>query len=126
MALPLGAELPAAEAVQVQVDGQSYEVQPDEVEVHVEAHAGLAIAAEGKRGHTAAMHSKHLDRLSRMAREVNTSIFVKNGPALAGLGMNGEGYVSFSIASPTGEGLTSAKDFCRVRRCTLVDSFRIV
>ena len=86
----------------------------------------LAIAAEGGRGHTAVMHSKHLDRLSRMARQVNTSIFVKNGPSLAGLGLQGEGYASFSIASPTGEGLTSAKDFTRVRRCTLVDSFRIV
>ena len=72
------------------------------------------------------MHSKHLDHLSRMAREINCSIFVKNGPSLAGLGFGGEGYTSFSIASPTGEGLTSAKDFCRARRCTLVDSFRIV
>ena len=86
----------------------------------------LAIQAEGGRGHTATMHSKHLDHLSRMAREINASIFVKNGPATAGLGLNGEGFASFSIASPTGEGVTSAKHFCRVRRCTLVDSFRIV
>jgi acyl-CoA reductase-like NAD-dependent aldehyde dehydrogenase len=87
---------------------------------------GLAIALEGGRRHTAVMYSKHLDHLSRMAREINCSIFVKNGPSLAGLGFGGEGYSSFSIASPTGEGLTSAKDFSRVRRCTLVDSFRIV
>ncbi len=86
----------------------------------------LAVALEGGRGHTAVMWSKHLDHLSRMAREINCSIFVKNGPSLAGLGFGGEGYASFSIASPTGEGLTSAKDFSRVRRCTLVDSFRIV
>jgi len=86
----------------------------------------LAVALEGGRGHTAVMWSKHLDHLSRMAREINCSIFVKNGPSLAGLGFGGEGYTSFSIASPTGEGLTSAKDFSRVRRCTLVDSFRIV
>ena len=86
----------------------------------------LAIALEGGRRHTAVMYSKHLDHLSRMAREINCSIFVKNGPSLAGLGFGGEGYSSFSIASPTGEGLTSAKDFTRVRRCTLVDSFRIV
>ncbi len=86
----------------------------------------LAIALEGGRRHTAVMYSKHLDHLSRMAREINCSIFVKNGPSLAGLGFGGEGYSSFSIASPTGEGLTSAKDFSRVRRCTLVDSFRIV
>ena len=86
----------------------------------------LAVAAEGGRGHTAVMHSKHLDHLSRMAREINTTIFIKNGPSLAGLGFGGEGYTSFSIASPTGEGVTSAKDFSRVRRCTLVDAFRIV
>jgi acyl-CoA reductase-like NAD-dependent aldehyde dehydrogenase len=86
----------------------------------------LAIALEGGRRHTAVMYSKHLDHLSRMAREINCSIFVKNGPSIAGLGFGGEGYCSFSIASPTGEGLTSAKDFSRVRRCTLVDSFRIV
>ena len=77
-------------------------------------------------GHTATIHSKNLDVLSRMSREINTSIFVKNGPSLAGLGFGGEGYTSFSIASPTGEGVTSARDFVRVRRCVLVDAFRIV
>ncbi len=86
----------------------------------------LAKDVEQGMGHTATMHSKHLDHLSRMAREINTSIFVKNGPSLAGLGFGGEGYASFSIASPTGEGLTTARDFTRVRRCTLVDAFRIV
>ncbi len=86
----------------------------------------LAKAAEQGMGHTATCHSKNLDVLSRMSREINTSIFVKNGPSLAGLGFGGEGYTSFSIASPTGEGLTSAVDFTRVRRCTLVDAFRIV
>jgi len=86
----------------------------------------LAKAVEQGMGHTAIMHSKNLDHLSRMAREINTSIFVKNGPSLAGLGFGGEGYTSFSIASPTGEGLTSARSFSRVRRCVLVDAFRIV
>jgi aldehyde dehydrogenase len=86
----------------------------------------LARAAEQRMGHTAVMHSKDLDALSRMSREINTSIFVKNGPSLAGLGFGGEGFTSFSIASPTGEGLTSARNFARVRRCVLVDAFRIV
>jgi acyl-CoA reductase-like NAD-dependent aldehyde dehydrogenase len=86
----------------------------------------LARAVEQGMGHTAMCHSKNLDVLSRMSREINTSIFIKNGPSLAGLGFGGEGYTSFSIASPTGEGLTSAIDFTRVRRCTLVDAFRIV
>lgn len=86
----------------------------------------LAIEAEHGYRHTAVMHSKNLDNLSRMAREFGGSIFVKNGPNLAGLGFGGEGFTSFSIATPTGEGMTTARDFTRVRRCTLVDSFRIV
>ena len=86
----------------------------------------LAVAAEHGFGHTAAMYSRNIDNLSRMAREINCSIFVKNGPTLAGLGYGGEGYTSFSIASPTGEGLTTALTFSRIRRCTMVDHFRIV
>lgn len=86
----------------------------------------LAIEAEHGFGHTATMWSRNLDNLSRMAREINCSIFVKNGPALAGLGYGGEGFTSFSIASPTGEGMTTARTFSRLRRCILVDHFRIV
>ena len=86
----------------------------------------LAVEAEHGFGHTASMFSRDIDALSRMARAVNTSIFVKNGPTLAGLGYGGEGYASMSIASPTGEGLTNALTFTRIRRCTLVDHFRIV
>jgi acyl-CoA reductase-like NAD-dependent aldehyde dehydrogenase len=76
--------------------------------------------------HTASMHSRNIDKLSRMARECNCSIFVKNGPNYAGLGEGGEGPTSFTIASPTGEGMTTARTFTRIRRCTLVDNFRIV
>jgi propionaldehyde dehydrogenase len=86
----------------------------------------LALQYEGGRRHTATMHSKNIGKLSDMARRVNCSIFVKNGPSYAGLGMGGEGYSSFTIASPTGEGMTSPISFTRERRCTLVDYFRIV
>lgn len=86
----------------------------------------LAVEAEHGFGHTASMWSRNIDKLSRMAREIDCSIFVKNGPNLAGLGYGGEGFTSFSIASPTGEGLTSPLTFSRIRRCTLVDHFRIV
>lgn len=86
----------------------------------------LAKKAEHGFGHSAVMHSKNLDNLSRMAKEMNCSIFVKNGPAYSGLGFGGEGYCSFSIASPTGEGLTGPRSFSRERRCVLVDHFRIV
>jgi acyl-CoA reductase-like NAD-dependent aldehyde dehydrogenase len=92
------------------------------------ADEGITLALEMEHGyrHTASMFSRNIEKLSKMARVVNCSIFVKNGPNYAGLGLGGEGYTSFTIASPTGEGLTSAKDFTRVRRCTLVDYFRIV
>lgn len=86
----------------------------------------LGLEYEGGRRHTATMHSKNIEKLSKMARLVNCSIFVKNGPTFAGLGMGGEGYTSFTIASPTGEGMTSPISFTRERRCTLVDYFRIV
>jgi acyl-CoA reductase-like NAD-dependent aldehyde dehydrogenase len=77
-------------------------------------------------GHTAVMHSRNIARLSRMARLMDVSIFVKNGPSYAGLGFGGEGFTTFTIASPTGEGLTRASTFTRERRCTLVDYFRII
>jgi acyl-CoA reductase-like NAD-dependent aldehyde dehydrogenase len=85
----------------------------------------VAYQLEGRRFHTAVIHSKNIDHLHRMAVKMNTSIFVKNGPALAGLGLGGEGPVSFTIASPTGEGVTTAKNFTRVRRCVLSGYFRI-
>ena len=86
----------------------------------------LAIALEHPRRHTFAMHSENLSNLSRMSRECNASIFLKNGPCLAGLGWKGEGHTSFTIASPTGEGMTGPRSFSRWRRCTLVGAFRIV
>ncbi|HPZ10440.1 MAG TPA: aldehyde dehydrogenase EutE, partial [Candidatus Eremiobacteraeota bacterium] len=76
--------------------------------------------------HTSIMHSRNVENLSRMASIVNTSIFIKNAPSYAGLGMGGEGYTTFTIASPTGEGITSARTFTRQRRCTLADYFRII
>jgi len=86
----------------------------------------LARAAEHGCRHTACMHSKNLDNLSRMAREIDCSIFVKNGVSYDGLGYGGEGFCSFTIASPTGEGLTNPVSFSRIRRCVVKDSFRIV
>ncbi len=85
-----------------------------------------AIELEHGFKHTACMHSKNVDHLHRMAREINCSIFVKNGPNLAGLGFGGEGPTAMTISTPTGEGPTSARTFVRRRRCVLVDSFRIV
>lgn len=84
------------------------------------------IELEGDNRHSAAMHSRNIDNLSRMAAEINTSLFVKNGPCIAGLGAGGEGWTSMTISTPTGEGVTNAASFVRKRRCTLVDAFRIV
>jgi acyl-CoA reductase-like NAD-dependent aldehyde dehydrogenase len=86
----------------------------------------LAVESEHGFGHTAIMHSKNVDNLTRMARAINCSIFVKNGPCLAGLGWGGEGFTSFTISTPTGEGMTTCRSFSRLRRCTLKDGFRIV
>ena len=86
----------------------------------------LAKDVEQGFGHSAMMHSTNIAKLSQMARFIGTTIFVKNGPCYAGLGFGGEGYTSFTIASPTGEGLTSARTFTRMRKCVLVDYFRIV
>ena len=76
--------------------------------------------------HTFVMHSTSIVNLSTMAQLCRANIFVKNGFNMAGLGYEGEGYCSVSIAGTTGEGLTKASTFTRPRRCTLVDYFRII
>ena len=86
----------------------------------------LAVKAEHGFRHTAHMHSKNIDHLTRFARAVETTIFVKNAPSYAGIGFGGEGHTTFTIAGPTGEGITSARSFTRLRRCVLSESFRII
>ena len=80
---------------------------------------------EGNR-HTAMIHSKNVDNLTKFAKKIETTIYVKNAPSYAGIGAGGEGYATFTIAGPTGEGLTSARSFTRKRRCVLVDGFSII
>ena len=84
-----------------------------------------AIQVEGKRNNTAIIHSQNVSRLSEAAKKIKTTIFVKNAPSYVGLGFEGEGYVGFTIAGKTGEGIVSAKDFARRRRCVLSGSFSI-
>ncbi|HYK73540.1 MAG TPA: aldehyde dehydrogenase family protein [Pseudoneobacillus sp.] len=86
----------------------------------------MAVKAEKGNRHTAIMHSQNITNLTKMAREIQATIFVKNGPSYSGLGFNAEGFTTLTIAGPTGEGLTSARTFSRQRRCVLVDGFRIV
>jgi len=86
----------------------------------------LAVRSEHGFRHTASIHSTNVETITRMARAMNCSIFVANGSNFNGLGQGGEGFTSFSIASPTGEGLTRPRTFSRVRRVTVVGALRIV
>ncbi len=91
----------------------------------VEEGIQAAKIAEHNYKHTAIIHSHDVEHMTAMARALDTTLFVKNGASMAGLGLGGEGYLSYSIATPTGEGVTNPKTFCRVRRCVMVDNLRI-
>ena len=86
----------------------------------------FAVQCEHNFRHTASIHSRNIAKLSKMAKLMNCSLFIKNGANYSGLGFGGAGYTSFTIATPTGEGLTRARTFTRERRCVLVGYFRIV
>lgn len=89
--------------------------------------AGYALIAESGNRHTASMFSKNVDNMTYFAKQIETTIFVKNGATLKGVGIGGEGHATMTIAGPTGEGLTCAKSFTRFRRCQLADGgLRIV
>ena len=85
----------------------------------------LACKAEHGNRHSAHIHSKNVDNLTRFAKAVETTIFVKNAPSYSALGVGAEGYPTFTIASKTGEGLSSARTFTKARRCVLKDSLSI-
>jgi len=85
----------------------------------------IALELEKGYGHTAVLHSQNISRLNRADRDFQTAIFVKNGPSYAGLSFLGEGAASFTIATPTGEGVTTARHFAKARRCVLIDAFSV-
>ncbi len=76
--------------------------------------------------HTAMIHSHDVTHMTQMGKAMDTTLFIKNGPSMAGLGLGGEGYISFSIAGPTGEGVTTPLTFTRERRCSMIDDLRIL
>ena len=88
---------------------------------------GIACSLEAEHGykHTSIIHSHDVESITAMGRALDTTLFIKNGPCTAGLGLGGEGYLSFSIATPTGEGVSNPRTFTRVRRCVMVDNLRI-
>lgn len=92
----------------------------------VETAMDLAIKAEHGYCHTVIIHSRNVETMTIFGKRSNVSIYVKNGPSFAGLGIGGEGCTSFSIAGPTGEGVTTARTFTRQRRCAMIDYLRIV
>jgi len=88
----------------------------------------IAMAKHYEHGfrHTAIIHSRNVSNMTKMGRELDTTLFIKNGPSMSSLGLGGEGYLSFSIAGPTGEGVTNPNTFTRERRCSMIDELRVV
>ena len=86
----------------------------------------MAVRSEHGFRHTAIIHSHDVTNMTKMGKAVDTTLFVKNGTSMAGLGLGGEGYISFSIAGPTGEGITTPLTFTRERRCSMIDNLRIL
>jgi aldehyde dehydrogenase len=88
----------------------------------------IDMALEHEHGfrHTSLIHSRNVRTMTKMGRAMDTTLFIKNGPCGAGLGLGGEGYLSFSIATPTGEGVTNPLTFTRVRRCVMADDLRVI
>ncbi|MEP4077392.1 aldehyde dehydrogenase family protein [Haloferula sp.] len=89
---------------------------------------GVELAKQAEHGyrHSAIIHSTNVAHMTHMGREMDTTLFVKNGACVTGLGLGGEGYLSYSIATTTGEGITTPKTFTRIRRCVMVENLRIV
>jgi aldehyde dehydrogenase len=85
-----------------------------------------AIASEHGYRHTALIHSQHLPTITRFGRQANVTLFVVNGASMSGLGLGGEGYLSYSIATPTGEGITNPLTFTRYRRVMMAGSLRMI
>ncbi len=92
---------------------------------NVDAAIAAAIKTEHGYKHTAMIHSTNIHALTKMAQAVDTTLFIKNGPCMTGLGLGGEGFLSFSIATPTGEGVTTPMTFTRSRRCVMVEELNL-
>ncbi len=128
VALPSGASLLFAETEAQHPFVVEEQMMPFLPIVRVKSLAeGIARCLEAEHGykHTSIIHTHDVEAMTAMGRALDTTLFIKNGPCMAGLGLGGEGYLSYSIATPTGEGVTNPKTFCRVRRCVMVDNLRI-
>ncbi len=126
--LPEGAQLLFAETHADHLFVEEEQMMPFVPVVRVKSvEEGVAAAKKAEHGykHSAVIHSHDVAHMTAMARALDTTIFIKNGSCMAGLGSGGEGYASFSIATTTGEGICNPRTFTRVRRCVMVDKLRI-
>lgn len=129
MSLPQGCELLFGETDADHPYVQKEQMMPMLPIVSVpDFETGVREAKRAEHGyrHSAIIHSTNVDHMTHMAREMDTTIFVKNGACVTGLGLGGEGYLSYSIATTTGEGITTPKTFTRIRRCVMVENLRII
>lgn len=127
--IPAGCELLFAETDADHAYVQEEQMMPMMPIVAVpDFETGVREAKRAEHGyrHSAIIHSNNVDHMTHMAKEMDTTIFVKNGACVTGLGLGGEGYLSYSIATTTGEGITTPKTFTRVRRCVMVENLRII
>ncbi len=92
------------------------------------AQQAIEMALESEHGyrHTAMIHSRNLETITDFGRRAGTTLFVVNGASPAGLGLGGQGYLSYSVATPTGEGITSPMTFTRYRRIMLTGGLRMI
>lgn len=116
-----------------ETDGQHPFVQEEQMTTFIpivrvpDVDAAIEAAIEAEHGykHTAVMHSRDIDNLSKFMQRADTTLFIKNGPCMTGLGLGGEGFLSYSIATPTGEGPTTPMTFAKSRRCTMVEQLNL-
>ncbi len=90
--------------------------------------AAIAAAVKSEHGyrHTAIIHTNNLEMATRMARAMNTTLFLHNAASPAALGVGGPGYFSHTVATPTGEGITTPLTFTRERQMVIGDALRII
>jgi aldehyde dehydrogenase len=127
-AIPPGTQLLFAETAADHLFVEEEQMMPFLPIMRVKSVAeGIAEAKKAEHGykHSAMIHSHDVANMTAMAKALDTTLFVKNGACVAGLGNGGEGYPNFSIASTTGEGICNPRTFTRVRRCVMVDKLRI-
>lgn len=82
-----------------------------------------AVKCENGRRHSASIHTKKMERVGELGQAIRVSNLVVNAPIYCGLGVDAQGYTSFSIAGFTGEGYTRPSSFVRQSRLTCPDVF---